>query len=64
MDLVGEWLVLDGLVLGELEEEEEESFNATGGGGAREEEARMNEEVCGMLRAEVGSIVDLLLVNG
>jgi len=52
LDEVGEWIVLDGLVLGEAED-----------GGGREE-ARMNAEVCDRLRSEVGPIVDLLREDG
>ena len=51
LDKVGEWTVLDALVLSEMEN--------LGSG-----EARINEEVCDRLRADVGQIVDLLLVNG
>ena len=50
--------------MGEAEEKDDAAAaggNAHDGGG---EEARMNAEVCDQLRAEVGPIVDLLLVDG
>ncbi|KAL9184732.1 hypothetical protein ACHAXT_012702 [Thalassiosira profunda] len=60
VDEVGEWTVLDGLVLGELEEEKEAGRR----GGGRDAEDEMNADVCERMRAEVGSIVDVLLVEG
>lgn len=50
IDELGEWIVLDGLVLGD-------------DAGACLREERMNEESCARFRASVGEVVDLLLVD-
>lgn len=52
LDELGEWIVLDGLVLGDSEEEVSLG------------EGEMNDGICDQQRASVDQVVDLLLVDG
>ena len=55
LDEVAEWIVLDGLALGDDDDDSSEEISPEG---------KMNVEVCDKLRATLGQIVDLFLVDG
>ena len=55
LDEVAEWIVLDGLALGDNDDDSSEEISPEG---------KMNVEVCDKLRATLGQIVDLFLVDG